>query len=118
MLDVQISLMINLNPIQSRWVEIAEEFDQKSGGRSDQKLLQEMLNKKTDKFIKLALDSKKANLVLYQFESDYPGTPDKILHDKLFRLATALDSIKPTSKVNHVLLKNLLDGSLMKCFPL
>lgn len=110
--------MTDFNPIQSKWIEIAEELDQKSGERSSEDVLQKMFDEKTDDFIRLALDSKKTNLVLYQFESDQPGTPDKILHDKLFRLAVALEHIKPTSKVNGVLLKNLLDGSLIKCFPL
>lgn len=110
--------MTNLNPIQSKWIEIADELDQESGGRSDENKLQEMLDEKTDDFFKLSLDSKNANLVLYQFESDQLETPDKVLHDKLFRLAVALEHVKSTSKVNSVLLKNLLDESLMKCFPL
>ena len=109
--------MITFNQIQSKWIEIANELDQKSGGRSDENILQEMLDQNIDDYIKLALDSKKTKLVHYQFKSDEPETPDKILHDKLFMLAVALERVKLTPKANGVLLKSLLD-SLMKCFPL
>lgn len=110
--------MKSFDLIQSKWVGIAEEFDQRCFGYSSEEVLQEMLDEKTDDFIKLYFDSKNSKLTEYQFKSDKPGEPDKILHDKLFRLANALMRIKPTAKVNGVLLKNLLDNSLLKCFPL
>lgn len=110
--------MVTFSPVQSKWIEIAEEFDQKSKGRSDVDLLQQMLEENTDDFIKLIMDSQREKINQYQFKSGNLGDPDKTLHDKLFKLAEAFEHVKPSKKVTNVLLKHLLGDSLLKCFPL
>lgn len=103
-----------MNDIQSRWIQIAEDFYTRShsGQGTDESVLGNLIKEEKDKFIRLVLDSANTTLEQHNFNDPVPGTPEKDLHDKLFSLADALLNIAPTSDYSQTFITKLTDSLL------
>ena len=108
-----------MTDIQTRWIEVADELESKKKGNpeTEESVLGWMIRDQKDKFIKLALDSKKEELIMHQFDIQSVDDPQKELHDKLFTLADALLSVPASDHVTQTLLNKLAD-SLLNSFAL
>lgn len=102
--------MDKFNEIQQKWIKYAEML-------TDNLSLRDLIVNDKDDFISLVLDSKKAKLSQYFFNIQDFNDPEKDLHDKLFRLASDLDSLNSDKDITQRLIEDL-NNSLLGSFSL
>ncbi|MBU1033462.1 hypothetical protein KKI22_00745 [Patescibacteria group bacterium] len=99
--------MKELNMIQTKWIEIANKFFLEKDSRHGEFLFTSFLEENLDEFISLSFESQKVDQKIYSFDVEDNESPQKIIKDKLFFIASELSNLERVYEKRIGLIKKL-----------